>query len=109
MALINSDIPNLLNGVSQQPATLRLTSQGENQVNGYSSIVDGLVKRLGSEHKFKLSATPASATAYVHWINRDADNRYVVVVESDNTLVGTSLDIYDHDTGLAVTVTVIIK
>ena len=44
MGLINHSIPNLINGVSQQPETLRLGSQGEVQENGLSSVVEGLRK-----------------------------------------------------------------
>ena len=77
MALINSDVPNLLNGISQQPATLRLTSQGETQINGFSSIVQGLIKRLGSQHIGKLDSTALGATDAVYWIDRDKDNNIV--------------------------------
>ena len=44
MPLINHAIPNLINGVSQQPETLRLSSQAEAQENGMSSVVEGLKK-----------------------------------------------------------------
>ena len=42
MTLVSTTIPNLINGVSQQPYALRLSSQAERQVNGYSSVVEGL-------------------------------------------------------------------
>ena len=42
MPLINHAIPNLINGVSQQSETLRLGSQAESQINGFSSVVEGL-------------------------------------------------------------------
>ena len=45
MALVSKNIPNLINGVSQQPAALRLESQGEVQENGFSDVVEGLKKR----------------------------------------------------------------
>ena len=44
MALVSKNIPNLINGVSQQPAALRLESQGEVQENGFSDVVEGLKK-----------------------------------------------------------------
>lgn len=43
--LVNRPIANLYNGVSQQPASMRLSSQGELQENGYPNLVDGLAKR----------------------------------------------------------------
>ena len=45
MSLLNIPIPNLLNGVSQQPANLRFPTQCEIQENAYSSIVEGMGKR----------------------------------------------------------------
>ena len=45
MPLITRTIPNLVQGVSQQPEILRLNSQATSQVNGFSSVVEGLKKR----------------------------------------------------------------
>ena len=42
MPLVNRTIPNLVQGVSQQPEVLRLPSQATTQENGYSSVVEGL-------------------------------------------------------------------
>lgn len=85
MSLLNIPIPNLLNGVSQQPPNLRFPGQAEVQENAYSSIVEGLGKRPPSEHIAKLingSAGPAK----VHMIDRgDGIERYVVVLR-DNSI-----------------------
>ena len=51
MTLISTSIPNLINGVSQQPPSVRLVTQAEKQENGLSSVVDGLTKRPPTEHK----------------------------------------------------------
>ena len=45
MPLISSSIPNLINGVSQQPPALRLASQAEEVINCMPSPVEGLKKR----------------------------------------------------------------
>ena len=90
--LINSAIPNLLNGVSQQPPTLRLPSQGETQVNGYSSVVLGLIKRLPSEHVAKIQSS-ALSNAAIHLVDRDASNRYVIIITSD----GSTSTVYAYD------------
>jgi hypothetical protein len=45
MALITHTIPNLTNGVSQQPKTVRLDNQCEEQINASCRITDGLGKR----------------------------------------------------------------
>ena len=45
MPLVSRTIPNLVQGVSQQPEVLRLSSQATTQINGFSSVVEGLKKR----------------------------------------------------------------
>ena len=42
--LISNSIPNLLNGVSQQPDTVKLPNQAVVQENGLSDIISGLGK-----------------------------------------------------------------
>ena len=46
MSLVSASIPNLINGVSQQPPSLRLKTQAEVQQNGLSTVVEGLRKDL---------------------------------------------------------------
>ena len=46
--LIRTSIPNLISGVSQQADALKLTSQAVEQINGVSSVVDGLNKRYST-------------------------------------------------------------
>ena len=48
-SLTSYSIPNLAQGISQQPDAQRDPSQAEIQVNGMSSIVEGLRKRDCSE------------------------------------------------------------
>ena len=48
MALINTSLPNLIQGVSQQPDTLRFDGQCDEQINALSSVTDGLKKRPNS-------------------------------------------------------------
>jgi hypothetical protein len=80
-SLVSSTIANLVNGVSQQPAVLRFASQCDEQVNGYSTVVDGLSKRPSMRHIAKL--IPGTfGPAFHHTINRDASERYKVVVTS---------------------------
>lgn len=52
MSLVNFTIPNLTNGVSQQPITIRLPNQGEEQINANCRITDGLSKRQPMEYLF---------------------------------------------------------
>lgn len=92
MGLISSSIPNFVNGISQQPFTLRLASQGEIQENGFSTVSQGLKKRPPTKHIEKISNTPLSSSgAFVHIINRDEVERYVVVIMNGD------LKVYDMD------------
>jgi hypothetical protein len=84
--LISTTIPNLVNGVSQQPYNLRLASQAEEQINGYSSVVEGLKKRPPSRFISKISNTPFGK-AMIHTINRDLQERYIVVITNGNLRV----------------------
>lgn len=86
MALVSKTIPNLVQGVSQQPEVLRLSSQFTTQLNGFSSVVEGLKKRPPTNHIKKISTT-ALTNAYVHTINRDLTERYVVVITSGSIRV----------------------
>ena len=80
--LINHSIPNLFNGISQQSASIRQPSQAEAQENAYSSIVEGVHKRHPTNHIAKLSPDQIGA-AYVHVINRDTTERYVVSITNN--------------------------
>ena len=84
--LISSSIPNFVNGVSQQPFTLRLNSQGEVQENGLSTVSQGLKKRPPSQHLKKIQSSPL-ANCFIHTINRDNTERYVTVVTNGDLKV----------------------
>ena len=95
MALINASIPNLINGVSQQPPSLRLKTQCELQENGISSVVSGLSKRPCTEHIKSLGSITNSANAFIHTIRRDQNEFYTLIITSDGT--NSTLRIYDKD------------
>jgi len=99
MALVSSSIPNLINGISQQPPEIRLSSQAERQVNGYSTVARGLEKRPGTEHKNKITSTLVDDT-FVHSIRRDRTEEYTMVLtRASGTASSTAktLTIYDQD------------
>ena len=79
MSLISSYLPAFVNGISQQPYTLRLNTQGEQQENGISTVAQGLRKRPPTTHLAKIGSSPISDT-FIHTINRDATERYAVMV-----------------------------
>ena len=81
MPLISSSIPNLINGVSQQPAALRLASQCEQMVNCMPSPVEGLKKRPPAQHLAKLFAGSAGAgRPFTTIVDRDGTIRYLILI-----------------------------
>ena len=92
MPLISSSIPNLINGVSQQPAALRLASQCEQMVNCMPSPVEGLKKRPPAQHVAKLFSGSAGANRpFTTIVDRDGAIRYLVLI-LDNDIKVFGLD-----------------
>lgn len=96
MTLRTKVIPALHNGVSQQPPLLRSVDQMEAEENTWALLADGLGKRPPTEHVANLGAI--ADTAFIHHINRDVDERYIVVID------GGVLKVFDHATGAEQTV-----
>jgi len=99
MALISQSIPNLINGVSQQPPSLRLNTQAELQENALSSVVTGLSKRPSTEHLADLGVISNTDKAFIHTIRRDENEYYTLIIDTAGTL-----RVYDKE-GTAKTVT----
>ena len=99
MALISQSIPNLINGVSQQPPSLRLNTQAEAQENGLSSVVSGLSKRPSSQHIADLGVISNLDKAFIHTIRRDENEFYSLVIDTAGTI-----RVFDKD-GVSKTVT----
>jgi hypothetical protein len=79
MSLYSYSIPNLAQGISQQPDAQRDPSQGEIQINGMSSILEGLRKRDCTQTVAKVSNTDFG-DCYIHSILRDNVEEYLAVV-----------------------------
>ena len=94
MALVSKGISNLIGGVSQQPDSTRFDNQCDVQDNAYPSVLDGLTKRMPTEHVANLdSSTPGDAEDYfIHTINRDATERYVITIKSNES--GSTLKVH---------------
>lgn len=99
MALISQAVPNLINGVSQQPPSLRLNTQAEMQENGLSSVVNGLSKRPSTQHVADLGSITNLDKAFIHTIRRDENEFYSMVIDTAGTI-----RVYDKE-GTARTVT----
>jgi hypothetical protein len=89
MGMISSAIPNLIQGISQQSPALRLSSQAEQQVNAFPSLVEGLQKRPPLEHVATMSNS-ATTGSFTHLINRDVSERYFMFINGSN-----QISIYD--------------
>ena len=94
MALLSKVIPGLYNGVSQQPAGIRLDTQCELQENCYPTLAKGLSKRPSAEFLAKLDISAPCEKPYSYTINRDQDEKYILVVTGDETY---PLDVFTLD------------
>ncbi len=94
MPLINTAVPNLIQGVSQQSDATRFAGQCEEQENALSSVADGLKKRPNTRHIAKLLTSAIDSNSFVHFINRDDDEKYVIIHD------GTHLYAFNIITGV---------
>ena len=90
MSLVSYNIPNLAQGVSQQPDAQRDPSQAEIQVNGMSSIVEGLRKRDPTQ-TLALVSSSDFGDCFIHEILRDNVEEYLAVITS------SSIKVFDLD------------
>jgi len=97
MPLITTAIPNLIGGVSQQPPAIRGTNEAQTIDNAVPSPVEGLMKRPPTEHIAAvadaggtLRYVTSSQPPFIHMIERDQNERYLLIVQNDGTP-----DIYD--------------
>jgi|TARA_R110000764_G_scaffold192518_1_gene277733 hypothetical protein len=80
MPLVSTTVSNLISGVSQQPAPQRLRTSGAEMINAYPSVVAGLQKRPPTQFVSALNSNVNDDDATtVHVINRDFEERYIVV------------------------------
>lgn len=93
--LINTNTPNILNGVSQQADGLRRPSQGTEQVNAISSLIDGLKKRppLNNLAKIHDTGTVTASNSFFSLINRDETEKHLIDIQAGVSLA--SLNITD--------------
>ena len=105
MPLISTSFPNLNGGVSQQPAAQRLETQCEAQENALPLVIGGLVKRPPTENVGELKQSGGAdldlANSFIHFIQRDESEKYVLSVKPNG-----ELRIHDIADGAIKTVTV---
>lgn len=97
MPLINSIVPSMVQGMSQQAPELRLPSQGDYQLNGFSHQTFGLGKRLGTDHIKILSNVDFSYRVWANWVSRDDYEKYLLMYDGSRLrafgLEGTEYDV----------------
>ena len=88
MPLVSSTIPNLINGVSQQPAALRLASQAEAVINCMPSPVEGLKKRPPFNHIARLfEGHSGPGRPFFTVVDRDGANRWGILLQDGSIRV----------------------
>lgn len=99
MALISKPIPNLINGVSQQPPSIRNPTQCELQENMLSDVTYGVCHRPNTEYLGLLASLGVfPAVPYFHTIDRGPGSQYKVMVTNGD------LKVFDLITGAEKTV-----
>lgn len=101
--LVNKALPNLFNGVSQQPATLRLPSQCELQENANSSVANGMSKRNPTSVVTIMDRGTANNSlpkrAFYEEIVRSTTDRKLLSIEHDAAANKPVARVYDILTG----------
>ena len=97
MPLLVNSVPNLAQGVSQQPDNLRYPGQCDEQINAWATVVEGLVKRPNTRHISKLFTSPISEDAYIQYIDRSETDKYAAVIQNN------TVSIFNLNTGNPVT------
>ena len=100
MPLLVNSVPNLAQGVSQQPDNLRYPGQCDEQINAWATVVEGLVKRPNTRHTSKLFESKVSNDAFVHFIDRDDDNQFAAVIDNND------ISLFDLSDGTEKTVSI---
>jgi hypothetical protein len=81
--LVEQPLKTFFNGVSRQPANVRLANQLEEADNVMPSVVSGgFEKRPATQHIRTLSELSAANNTFAHFINRDANEQYLVTITS---------------------------
>ena len=81
MPLLVNSVPNLAQGVSQQPDNLRYPGQCDEQINAWATVVEGLVKRPPTEYTKKITTDSTdSDKLFTHFVKRSEQNKYCVNV-----------------------------
>lgn len=91
MPLVSQSTASYKGGVSQQPDIIRFPDQLTEQINGFSSEVEGLQKRPPTLHIKRLGNRVDPTVTKYHVINRDEDEQYILGMSNGK------LNVWDFD------------
>ena len=99
MPLLVNSVPNLAQGVSQQPDNLRYPGQCDEQINAWATVVEGLKKRPNTNYVKNIDSSSTSSNLFTHFVKRDEENQYVLTVSLGGVGVtdladGTKMSVY---------------
>jgi len=103
MPLLVTSVPNLVQGISQQPDNLRYPGQSDEQINAWSTVVEGLVKRPPTEYVKNVDATAPGSDLFTHFVKRDEENKYAVTADESGGV--TTVSVINTETGADIPVT----
>ena len=106
MPLLVNSVPNLAQGVSQQPDNLRYPGQCDEQINAWATVVEGLVKRPPTTYTKKIGDSDPGANLFTHFVKRDETNKYCVTVSLGNSVSIGQVGVIDLESGNNIPVTV---
>ena len=106
MPLLVNSVPNLAQGVSQQPDNLRFPGQCDEQINAWATVVEGLVKRPPTTYTKKIGDSDTGANLFTHFVKRDETSKYCVTVSLGNSVSIGQVGVIDLDTGNNISVAV---
>ena len=107
MPLLVNSVPNLAQGVSQQPDNLRYPGQCDEQINAWATVVEGLKKRPNTNYVKNLD-TDGTANIFTHFVKRDETNQYAIVVSLGNVSLGTPAGVSAYNLSLGTRVSVFV-
>lgn len=97
MARIEENVPNLVGGVSEQPASLRYPTQVDTLDDAIPSVVRGLNKRPPTQYRGEVSATPlTSGETYYHDISQDKGAQYLVSIKDGDLKVHDAITLTEE-------------
>jgi len=108
MPLLVTSVPNLAQGVSQQPDNLRYPGQCDEQINAWSTVVEGLVKRPNTRWVNQFNSNSVNeanqSKLFTHFVKRDEDNKYCVTVSLGNSVSIGHVGVIDLESGNSISV-----